>query len=241
MQGIEVLFMGNNMLRLWGGLWVTLRLSLISIALSLVIGVFVGALMLVKNPVVKVICRVYIEIVRIMPQLVWLFIIFFGITKMTKINLSGDTAAVIMLTIWGASEVGDLVRSAFQSIPSHQFESGLSLGLSRPQLYFYVIFPQALRGLVPDIINLSTRMIKTTALVSLIGVTEVLKVGKQIIDANRFEFPNAALWVYAAHDNNFMALAEGVELTEELQTVIGMGVDLIQGYYTAKPSADIVQ
>ena len=67
MQGIEVLFMGNNMLRLWGGLWVTLRLSLISIALSLVIGVFVGALMLVKNPVVKVICRVYIEIVRIMP------------------------------------------------------------------------------------------------------------------------------------------------------------------------------
>ena len=183
MQGIEVLFMGNNMLRLWGGLWVTLRLSLISIALSLVIGVFVGALMLVKNPVVKVI---------------WLFIIFFGITKMTKINLSGDTAAVIMLTIWGASEVGDLVRSAFQSIPSHQFESGLSLGLSRPQLYFYVIFPQALRGLVPDIINLSTRMIKTTALVSLIGVTEVLKVGKQIIDANRFEFPNAALWVYAA-------------------------------------------
>ena len=198
MQGIEVLFMGNNMLRLWGGLWVTLRLSLISIALSLVIGVFVGALMLVKNPVVKVICRVYIEIVRIMPQLVWLFIIFFGITKMTKINLSGDTAAVIMLTIWGASEVGDLVRSAFQSIPSHQFESGLSLGLSRPQLYFYVIFPQALRGLVPDIINLSTRMIKTTALVSLTGVTEVLKVGKQIIDANRFEFPNAALWVYAA-------------------------------------------
>lgn len=111
------------MLRLWGGLWVTLRLSLISIALSLVIGVFVGALMLVKNPVVKVICRVYIEIVRIMPQLVWLFIIFFGITKLTKINLSGDTAAVIMLTIWGASEVGDLVRSAFQSIPSHQFES----------------------------------------------------------------------------------------------------------------------
>ena len=89
MQGIEVLFMGNNMLRLCGGLWVTLRLSLISIALSLVIGVFVGALMLVKNPVVKVICRVYIEIVRIMPQLVWLFIIFFGITKLTKINLRG--------------------------------------------------------------------------------------------------------------------------------------------------------
>lgn len=198
MQGIEVLFMGNNMLRLWGGLWVTLRLSLISIGLSLAIGIFVGAFMLVKNPVVKAVCRVYIEIVRIMPQLVWLFIIFFGVAKLTGVSFSGETAAVIMLTIWGASEVGDLVRSAFSAIPSHQYESGLSLGLSRTQLYVYVIFPQALRGLVPHIINLSTRMIKTTALVSLIGVTEVLKVGKQIIDANRFEYPNAALWVYAA-------------------------------------------
>jgi len=197
-QGIEVLFMGNNMLRLWQGLWVTLRLSLISIGLSIVIGVFVGALMLVKNPAVKAICRVYIEIVRIMPQLVWLFIIFFGVTKLTGISFSGETAAVIMLTIWGASEVGDLVRSAFLSIPSHQFESGLSLGLNKLQLYAYVIFPQAIRGLVPHIINLSTRMIKTTALVSLIGVVEVLKVGKQIIDANRFEYPDAALWVYAA-------------------------------------------
>lgn len=198
MQGIEVLFMGNNMLRLLEGLWVTLRLSLISIGLSVAIGIFVGAVMLVKNRAVKALCRVYIEIVRIMPQLVWLFIIFFGVTKLTGLNFSGETAAVIMLTIWGASEVGDLVRSAFLAIPAHQFESGLSLGLSRVQLYAYVIFPQAVRGLVPHLINLSTRMIKTTALVSLIGVTEVLKVGKQIIDANRFEYPNAALWVYAA-------------------------------------------
>lgn len=198
MQGIEVLFMGNNMLRLLSGLWVTLRLSLIAIGLSLVLGVFMGAVMLVKNPVVKAICRVYIEIVRIMPQLVWLFIIFFGVTKLTGLNFDGETAAVIMLTIWGTSEVGDLVRAEFSSIPKHQFESGLSLGLSKVQLYVYVIFPQAIRGLTPNIINLSTRIIKTTALVSIIGVTEVLKVGKQIIDANRFDYPNAAIWVYAA-------------------------------------------
>lgn len=198
MKGIEVLFMGNNMARLLSGLWVTLRLSLISIGFSVVAGVFVGALMLVKNRAVKAVLRVYLEIVRIMPQLVWLFIIFFGVTKLTGISFSGETAAVIMLTIWGAAEVGDLVRSAFLSIPAHQFESGLSLGLSRAQLYIYVILPQAVRGLVPHLINLSTRMVKTTALVSLIGVTEVLKVGKQIIDANRFEYPNAALWVYAA-------------------------------------------
>ena len=198
MQGIEVLFMGNNFLRLLSGLWVTIRISLISIGFSLILGTLLGAVMTSKNPVIKAICRVYLEIVRIMPQLVWLFVVFFGVTKLTGFNLGGETSAVIVFTIWGAAEMGDLVRGAFLSIPRHQFESSLSLGLSKAQMYVFVIFPQAIRGLVPNVINLSTRMIKTTALVSLIGVTEVLKVGKQIIDANRFDYPNAAIWVYAA-------------------------------------------
>lgn len=198
MQGIEVLFMGNNLLRLLSGLWVTIRISLISIGFSLILGTLLGAVMTSKNPVVKAICRVYLEIVRIMPQLVWLFVVFFGVTKLTGLNLGGETSAVIVFTIWGAAEMGDLVRGAFLSIPRHQFESSLSLGLSKMQMYVFIIFPQAVRGLIPNVINLSTRMIKTTALVSLIGVTEVLKVGKQIIDANRFEYPNAAIWVYAA-------------------------------------------
>lgn len=190
--------MGNNFVRLLSGLWVTVRISLISIGFSLVIGSVLGAVMTSKNPVVKAVCRVYLEIVRIMPQLVWLFIVFFGVTKLTGANLGGETSAVIVFTIWGAAEMGDLVRGEFLSIPKHQFESALSLGLSKIQMYLFIIFPQAIRGLIPNVINLSTRMIKTTALVSLIGVTEVLKVGKQIIDANRFEYPNAAIWVYAA-------------------------------------------
>ena len=198
MRGIEVLFLGNNMLRLLEGLWVTVRLALVSIGLSLILGSALGAAMTLKNRAVKIITRVYLEIIRIMPQLVFLFIVFFGVTKLTWANLSGETSAVIVFTLWGTAEVGDLVRSAFGAIPKHQFESGMSLGLSKPQLYLFVIFPQALRGLVPNIINLSMRMIMTTALVSLIGVTEVLKVGKQIIDANRFDYPNAAIWVYAA-------------------------------------------
>ncbi len=198
MQGIEVLFLGNNMLRLLSGLWVTVRLALISIGFSLVLGSALGAAMTLKNPVVKALTRVYLEIIRIMPQLVFLFIVFFGFTKLTGANLSGEVSAVIVFTLWGTAEVGDLVRSAFGAIPKHQFESGMSLGLSKLQLYLFVIFPQAIRGLLPNIINLSMRMIMTTALVSLIGVTEVLKVGKQIIDANRFDYPNAAIWVYAA-------------------------------------------
>ncbi|MBQ9948807.1 MAG: amino acid ABC transporter permease [Oscillospiraceae bacterium] len=196
MDGYEVIFAGSNFVRLLLGLWVTIRISLISIGFSLVLGFIMGTAMTGQSRLVRSLCRVYLEAVRIVPQLVWLFIIYFGITRLTGLNLSGEAASVIVFTIWGTAETADLVRGAFGSIPIHQFESGASLALSRIQVYIYVIMPQALKHLLPNIINLSTRMIKTTALISLIGVTEVLKVGKQIIDANRYEAPDAALWVY---------------------------------------------
>ena len=196
MEGYEVIFAGNNFIRLLSGLWVTVRISLVSIGISLIFGFIIGAAMTGRNPFIKALCRVYLEAVRIVPQLVWLFIMYFGITRLTGLNLSGEAASVIVFTIWGTVETADLVRSAFGSIPIHQFESGFSLGLSKIQLYIFVILPQALKNLFPNIINLATRMIKTTALISLIGVTEGLKVGKQIIDANRYEAPDAALWVY---------------------------------------------
>ena len=66
------------------------------------------------------------------------------------------------------------------------------------QIYRYIIIPQTIRRLLPLAINLATRMVKTTSLIVLIGVVEVLKVGQQIIEANRYTAPSAALWIYAA-------------------------------------------
>ena len=68
--------------------------------------------------------------------------------------------------------------------------------MSSMQTYRYIIIPQTLRRLIPLTINLVTRMIKTTSRVVLIGIVEMVKVGQQIIDANRFDYPTAALWVY---------------------------------------------
>lgn len=195
--GIRVLFMGNNFERLLGGLWVTIRLSLLSVGLSIVLGILLGMVMTLKNPVTKAITRVYLEFIRIMPQLVLLFIVYFGATKAFGINLSGELSAVIVFTLWGTAEMGDLVRSALISIPKHQYESGAALGLENIQIYRYIIIPQTLRRLIPLAINLATRMIKTTSLIVLIGVVEVLKVGQQIIEANRYMVPDSALWIYA--------------------------------------------
>lgn len=195
-SGIQVLFKGINFLRLLEGLWISVKLALIAMLLSAVLGFFMGIVMTSKNKVLKVLCRIYLETVRIMPQLVLLFLVYFGAAKHLGINISGELAAVIVFTFWGTAEMGDLVRSALISIPKHQYESGYSLGLSKFNLYWYIILPQTIRRLLPSAVSLLTRMIKTTSLVVLIGVVEVVKVGKQIIDAARYENPKAALWIY---------------------------------------------
>lgn len=196
--GLEVLFKGKNFVRILGGLWVALRISLISVAISIPAGILLGAVMTWKNPFTKVLTRVYLEIIRIMPQLVLLFLVFFGTTRAFGWDLSGEAASVIVFTLWGTAEMGDLVRGALISIPKHQYESAAALGLGGAQTFFYIIIPQTVRRLIPLSINLITRMIKTTSLVLMIGVVEVLKVGQQIIEANRMSSPNAAFGVYLA-------------------------------------------
>ena len=194
--GLEVLFKGKNFARLLGGLWTALQISLISIAISMVLGTLLGILVGRKNGIGRVLMRCYLEFIHIMPQMVLLFIVFFGTAKAFGWNLSGELSSVIVFSLWGMAEMSDLVRGAVTSVPVIQYESAMALGLSRPQVFRFVILPQALRRLIPQSINLITRMIKTTSLVLMIGVVEILKVGQQIIEANRKSSPNAAFGVY---------------------------------------------
>ena len=193
--GISVLFKGINFQRLMGGLWVTLRLALITIGLSCVFGMLFGMLMLSKKRAARVFCRAWLEIVRFMPQLVLLYIVYFGFARIFGWDLDGESSAVMVFTFWGTGEMGDLIRGALTSIPRHQTDSAAALGLKKRDIYRYVLIPQTVRRLLPQAINLSTRIIKTTALVKMINVTEVLKVGQQII-GQFYRQPDAAFWVY---------------------------------------------
>ena len=195
--GIDVLFKGTNSLRLLSGLWVAVRISLISVVISILLGLIVGVLMTSKNQILKVIFRIYLEIVRIMPQMVLLFIVYFGTTRVFGWNPDAELAAIFVFSFWGIAEMGDLVRGALISIPKIQYESAMALGMNGKQVYYHVILPQTIRRLIPLSINLITRMIKTTSLVMMIGIVEVLKVAQQIIEANRRSSPNAAFGVFA--------------------------------------------
>ena len=213
--GFDVLLKGRNMIRLLEGLWVSLRISLIAVLISIALGLIIGTIMTRKNPVIGFITRLYLETVRIMPQMVLLFIVFFGTTKVLGINLEAEIAAIIVFSFWGTAEMADLVRGALESIPKGQKEGGMSLGLSDVQIYIYILIPQIVRRLIPLTINLITRVIKTTSLVMMIGVVEVLKVGQQIIEANRTSSPNAAFGIYAVVFMLYFVLCWSISLLSQ--------------------------
>lgn len=194
----EVLWQGRNALRLVQGLWVSVEIALVALAASVLLGTLFGIAMRSRSQWVRGLCRAYLEFIRIMPPLVLLILVFFDLTRVVGVDLDGRTAAIIVFTLWGTAEMGDLVRGALSSIPAHQYDTARALGLSDRDVYARVVLPQAAQRLAPLTVNLATRMIKTTSLVALIGVVEVLKTGQEIIDANRFTYPGAALWVYGA-------------------------------------------
>ena len=196
--GLEVLWKGKNFARLLGGLWTALRISLLAAAISIAAGILIGIAASRKKSAAAGVLRTWLGVIHIMPQMVLLFLMYYGTTRAFGWNLSGEVSAVIVFSLWGTAEMGDLVRGAVSSIPAIQKESAEALGLKLAQVYRLIILPQAVRRLIPQSINLITRMIKTTSLVTLIGVVEILKVAQQIIEANRKASPNAAFGVYLA-------------------------------------------
>ena len=194
--GINVLFQGNNLIRLLGGLVVAIRVAVIAILISGVLGIGLGILMTSKHKGIRILCRIYLEAIRIIPILVWLFVFYFGITKLLNLHIEAELISIIVFSLWGVAEMGDIVRGAITSMPKHQSDSGKAIGLTELQIYRYIIIPQAVRRMLPSAINLATRMVKTTSLIVLIGVVEVMKVGQQIIEASILKAPSAPLRVY---------------------------------------------
>ena len=196
MGGAEILLQPGVFPRLLQGLWVTVWIAGVSVALSIPVGLLVGWLMTVRSRVVRLLMRVYLDFIRIMPQLALLFIAFYGFARMWNLNLDATGACVLVFVLWGGAELGDLVRGALESIPRAQYESAYVLGFTPWQTFTRVILPQAVRRMLPASVNLATRIVKTTSLAVLLGVVEVIKVGQQIIDANRFDYPDGTLWIY---------------------------------------------
>ena len=144
-----------------------------------------------KNKPLKVVLRVLLEAFRLIHPLIWLFVFFFIPVSLFHIETNNVVVSIIVFTLWGTFEIGDYVRGFITSLPKSQFDSSIALGLSRPQMYIHVLMPQIIVRTTPSIVNLATRLIKTTTLVYLISVPEVLKVAQNIIQVTYIRNPNS--------------------------------------------------
>ena len=158
----------------------TLELSVYGIALSMLVGLPVALSIAYKVPVWQRISRGYIELSRNTPLLIQLFFLYYGLPKI-GIKLSGFTCGVIALTFLGASYMAEAFRAGLLAVPRGQSEAAQSIGLTRWQVFRYVVLPQAWAISLPAIGANILFLIKETSIVSAVAVAELMFLTKDII------------------------------------------------------------
>jgi polar amino acid transport system permease protein len=192
----EVLLDGNNLARILQGLWTAVQIAGLSLIIGLLLGVIFGILRTSQLLFIKIIFKIYLEVFRVIPLLVLLFVFYYLLPELFDINLSAFAVSVLVFVLWISSEMSDIVRGVLVNVPKIQVESGKAIGLNTWQLYRYIYLPQSFAPLLPATINLATRVIKTTSILLIIGVPEMIKVGQQVIENYGVKVPTASLWVY---------------------------------------------
>ncbi|MCT6812073.1 MAG: amino acid ABC transporter permease [Lactobacillus helsingborgensis] len=195
-SAINVFFAGNNFARILQGLWTSVWIAALSLLIGLVLGTLLGILRTLPNKTIRFILRAYLEFFRIVPTIVLLYLVYYILPRSLHINWPASWMAVLAFSLWVSAEFSDIVRGAIESVPVTQKESGQALGLSASQLFRYVLLPQAMQLELPATINLATRVIKTTSLLMLISIMDVIAIGQQIIEANNQQYPSAVFWIY---------------------------------------------
>jgi glutamine transport system permease protein len=173
------------------GLPYTLLISFVGLAIGFVVGIVFGLMRIGPTRWLRIPAVVYIEIFRGTPVLVQVLFIFYGLPTLLGGPINALTAGIAAIALNAGAYISEIVRGGVQSIERGQREAGLSLGLSPPQTFRYVIWPQALRRMIPALGNQGIVSIKDTSLFSVIGVGELVRQG-QVYIANTF----TALEVY---------------------------------------------
>ena len=158
------------------GLWVTIQVSALSLFISTVGGFLLGIIRSARIRTVNIALAAYVDIIRGTPFLVQIFIVFFILPEW-GIQLNAFTSAVLSLSIYGTAYICEIVYGGIMAIPIGQTEAAVSSGLGWWQQMRYVIVPQALRPILPPLVGQYVLMIKDTAVVSVIGLTDVTRVG----------------------------------------------------------------
>jgi polar amino acid transport system permease protein len=162
------------------GVLVTFQVTVLSILLSLVLGLFTGLGRLSRNKVLNLIASTYVEVIRGIPLLVQLFYIYYALGRIEFFkNLPPMAAAVVAMGICYGAYMGEVFRAGIQSIPKGQTEAARSLGMSPAQSMYHVILPQAVKTILPPVGNEFVALLKDSSLVSILAVADLLRRGRE--------------------------------------------------------------
>ncbi|WP_373773902.1 amino acid ABC transporter permease [Streptococcus ferus] len=186
---MKELFTSTNLSFLLQGLWLTLYISFISIVLSTLIGTILAVMRNGKNRVLKLLSSIYIEFVRNVPNLLWIFIIFL------VFQMKSTPAGITSFTVFTSAALAEIIRGGLNAIDNGQTEAGLSQGFTNFQIFIYIVFPQAIRKMLPAIISQFVTVIKDTSfLYSVIALQELF--GKSQILMGKYFEPDQVFALY---------------------------------------------
>ena len=171
----------TNIRFLISGLNVTLTISLLSIFFSLIIGFLIALLGLSKNKFLKAFSRTYIEVFRSIPLLVLLLWVYYGLPIVFGISLSSFIAGIVSLALSDSAFEAEVFRAGIQSIHQGQRDAAQSIGLNKYQAMRLIIFPQALRIILPAIGNQFIYVVKMSSLVSIIGLADLTRKANELV------------------------------------------------------------
>ncbi|AZB92362.1 histidine ABC transporter permease HisQ [Acinetobacter pittii] len=195
---------------LLSGTWMTIQLALLSLLLSVIIGLIGASSKLSSIKILRYIATAYTTLIRSVPDLVIMLLLFYSLQlglnqitealQMDQIDINPFVAGVITLAFIYGAYFTETFRGAFQSVPKGQIEAAMAYGMTPWQVFHRVLFPQMMRFALPGIGNNWQVLIKATALVSIIGLTDIVKITQ---DAGRstmqlFFFSIVAAAIYLA-------------------------------------------
>ncbi|CUN34372.1 MAG: amino acid ABC transporter permease [Mitsuokella jalaludinii] len=177
------------------GAGVTIKITALSVALGVVIGLFVGIARISRIKILRVLAAIYVDFFRGTPLLVQIFLVYFALPVITGQRVDPFVAAIGSCGINSGAYVAEIFRAGIQSIDKGQMEAGRSLGMTWVQTMRYIIVPQAFKRVIPPLGNEFIALLKDSSLVSVIGFEELTRRGQLIIAKT---YGSLEIWISVA-------------------------------------------
>jgi len=177
------------------GLWLTFQISMIAILIGSAIGFTLGVAKTAGFRPLNGVINLYLHLLRGSPYLVQLYIVYFVLpaTGIAWLSFDSYTAAVVSLSLYTSSYVTEIVAAAIRAVPSGQAEAARSVGMTRVQTYRHIVVPQALKLTIPPMASIYVIVIKSTAVLSVIGISELTRQGEVAI----MRMPGDIMFIYS--------------------------------------------